>query len=106
MAKVAAAICLLLLVAHSSLAQTPPQLTPAEIMARVSSVYASCRTYSDEGETSTTVAEKGAKPEAYRPFVERFSTAFVRPDAFRFAFHAGPPQLERRYIAWKSGRLE
>ena len=106
MAKVAAAICLLLLVAHSSLAQTRPQLTPAEILARVSSVYASCRSYSDEGETSTTIAVRGTTPGSPRPLTESFSTAFVRPDAFRFEFRAGSPRLDLRFIARKAGPLE
>jgi len=102
MTKVAAATFFLLLVAQSLFAQTSPQLTPIEILSRVSSVYASCRTYSDEGETSTTMARAGARPGLMRPFVETFSTAFVRPDAFRFEFHAGPPTVDRRYIAWKT----
>jgi len=100
-----AAICFLLLVAQSSLAQSSLQLTPTEILARVSSVYASCRSYSDEGETSTIVGLGRAKPAAARPFLEHFSTAFVRPDAFRFEFDNGSPQMNRRWIAWKSGRL-
>src|SRR5437762_3488882 len=106
MTKVAAATFFLLLVAQSLFAQTSPQLTPAEILARVSSVYASCRTYSDEGDTSTIMAPGGAKPVAARPFIEHFLTAFVQPDTFRFEFQAGPPQSDRRYIAWKAGRLE
>jgi VWFA-related protein len=103
----AAAICFFLLFAQSSFAQSSPQLTPAEILARVSLVYASCRTYSDEGETSTIIPVRGGNPgQLSRPLIERFSTAFVRPDAFRFEFHLGPPQADRRLIVWKAGRLE
>src|SRR5204862_6156357 len=107
MTKVSAATCFLLLVAQSLFAQTSPQLTPAEILARVSSVYASCRTYSDEGDTSINImARVSVKSVVARPFIEHFLTAFVQPDAFRFEFQAEPPQSDRRYIAWKAGRLE
>jgi VWFA-related protein len=106
MTKVAAATFFLLLVAQSLFAQTSPQLTPGEILARVNSVYASCSSYSDEGETSTIMGiGGGARPLASRPFLESFSTAFVRPDSFRFEFRAGPPQIDRRYIAWKTERM-
>ena len=106
MTKVAGAICFLLLVAHSSFAQSSPQMTPAEILARVSSVYASCRTYSDEGETSTILARVGEKPQNLRPLFETFSTAFVRPDSFRFEFRAGFPQVNLTFIVWKAGRAQ
>jgi VWFA-related protein len=105
MTKVAAATFFSLLVAQSLFAQTSPQLTPGEILSRVSRVYASCRSYSDEGETSSVTQIGGAaKPTASRPFIEPFLTAFVRPDAFRLEFQVGPPQMGRRYIAWKAGR--
>jgi hypothetical protein len=106
MTKVAAATLFLFLVAQSLFAQALPQLTPGEILSRVSSVYSSCRSYSDEGETSTIMAQGGAKPAAPRPFIEHFLTAFVRPDAFRFEFQNGPPLMGRRLIAWKAGRSE
>ena len=37
---------------------------------------------------------------------EYFSTAFVRPDAFRFEFRAGMVSPDLRFIAWKFGPLE
>lgn len=46
-----------------------------EILARVMSVYAGCRTYSDEGSTQTT---------EMRGRHSYFRTSFVRPGAFRF----------------------
>src|ERR1041385_949852 len=99
-----AAICFLFLAAQLSPAQKQPApLTPAEIFARVTTVYASCQSYSDEGETTTTVGLKSATP---RPFTEPFTTAFVRPNAFRFWFHAGAAQLDLTFVAWKAGRLE
>jgi VWFA-related protein len=107
MTKVAAAIFFLLLVAQSLFAQTSPRLTASEILSRVSSVYASCRSYSDEGETSTIIEIGGGpKPVPSRPIIEYFLTAFVRPDAFRFEFQNGPPRMGSRLIAWKGGRSE
>lgn len=47
MIRAAAAMSFLLLAAQTLLAQASPQLTPAEILARVSSVYGCGRTYSD-----------------------------------------------------------
>jgi VWFA-related protein len=101
----AAAICFLLLAAQSLFAQASRQLTPAEILARAGDVYASCRSYADEGDTSTFIGIDKIKPGRYRPYIEHFITAFVRPDAFRFEFYAGR-QIRVRFVAWKSGPLE
>jgi VWFA-related protein len=103
MGRLAAIFILLMTVAQSSFAQAAAQMTPAEILKRVSSVYESCRSYSDEGETTTSIGTKGSTS---RPLTESFSTAFVRPDAFRFDFQAGSPQFDIRFIAWKAGPLE
>jgi VWFA-related protein len=102
-----AAICFLLVAAQTSLAQKASPPAPAEILARVSSVYASCRSYSDEGETSTITGPIPART-GPRPMLEHFSTAFVRPDAFRFEFLMGPPLMNptRSLIAWKAGPVE
>src|SRR5215831_4420391 len=101
--KTFSAIALLVVaVAQQALAQTSSPLTAPQILARVTSVYSSCRSYSDEGEVSTRVFA-GPAP---RPMIEHFSTAFVRPDAFRFEFRAGMGSREMRFIAWKSGQLE
>jgi len=79
-------------------------MTPPEILARVSSVYLSCRTYSDEGETSTSVGDPGRSS---RPMVGSFRTVFVRPDAFRWeAFPIGANPMALSLIAWKAGPRE
>jgi len=99
-----AAICFLLLAAQLSLAQSQTaQLTPAEIFTRVTKVYSSCESYSDEGETSTTIGPKSAVPHV---MTEAFTTAFVRPDAFRFEFYARAGSTNMQFIAWKARRLE
>jgi VWFA-related protein len=101
-----ATTCFLLLVAQSSFAQASQQLTPAEILARVSSTYASCRTYSDEGATSTIMSLNQRGAANSRAMIETFSTQFVRPDAFRFQFYVGPVPMNRTLIAWKAGQIE
>lgn len=100
MGKLTAILLFILAIAQSSSAQSSPQLTAEEILARVSSVYASCRSYSDEGEVTTQL--QTARPA--QPMVQNFKTAFVRPDKFRFEFRSNI--RETRFVAWKDGTLE
>jgi VWFA-related protein len=94
--------CFLILAFNQlSFAQRTEQMTAAEILARVASVYSSCRAYSDEGEVSTKFDIAFSKPLIYR-----FSTAFVRPAAFRFELRSGVENKGNRYVAWKAGDLE
>jgi VWFA-related protein len=103
MTKFTVMALLVLAVAQQSVAQTSSPITVTEILARASSVYSSCRSYSDEGEVSIRINAGFGSP---RPMVQHFSTAFVRPDAFRFEFRAGVTSHELHFIAWKSGPLE
>ena len=101
MNKLVTSCFLILALNQLSLAQRAEQMTVAEILARVTSVYAACRAYSDEGEVSTKFDIAFSKPMVYR-----FSTAFVRPAAFRFEVRSGSGNKESRYVAWKAGELE
>src|SRR5205807_3999039 len=84
--------CFLILAFHQlSLAQRAEQMTVAEILARVTSVYASCHAYSDEGEVSAKFDITFS-----RPMIYRFSTAFVRPAAFRFELRSGEDRKSTR----------
>ena len=73
--------------------------TANEILAKVSSVYAGCRTYSDEGLTSTTEDPKGRR--------SYFRTSFVRPDAFRIQLwiNSDKPGGVKPYVIWTNGDL-
>src|SRR5688572_3938558 len=73
--------------------------TATEILAKVSSVYAGCRTYSDEGLTSTTEDPKGR-----RSF---FRTSFVRPGAFRMQLwvNSDKPGGVKPWVVWTNGDL-
>ena len=101
MNKVFTSCFLILALTQLSLAQRTEQMTAAEILARVASVYSSCRAYSDEGEVSLKFDIAFSKSMIYR-----FSTAFVRPAAFRFELRSGVGNKESRYVAWKAGNLE
>src|SRR5438876_2991111 len=101
MKKLVTSCFLILAFNQLSLAQRAEQMTAAEILARVTSVYASCHAYSDEGEVSAKLDITFS-----RPMIYRFSTAFVRPAAFRFELRSGVGNKESRYVAWKAGDLE
>src|SRR5438128_744696 len=101
MNKLVTSCFLILALNQLSFAQRTEQMTAAEILARVASVYSSCRAYSDEGEVSIKFDIAFSKSMIYR-----FSTAFVRPAAFRFELRSGVGNKENRYVAWKAGDLE
>jgi VWFA-related protein len=67
-----------------------------EILDRVISTYASCRSYSDEGQTTAT--RTGFTRTA------RFSTAFVRPTGFRYELES--ESFRSRFVIWKDGESE
>ncbi|HYJ88554.1 MAG TPA: VWA domain-containing protein [Pyrinomonadaceae bacterium] len=73
--------------------------TATEILAKVSSVYAGCRTYSDEGLTSTTEDPQGRR--------SYFRTSFVRPGAFRFQLwlNSDKPGGVKPWVLWTNGDL-
>ena len=101
MNKLVTSCFLILALNQLSFAQRTEQMTAAEILTRVASVYSSCRAYSDEGEVSIKFDIAFSKSMIYR-----FSTAFVRPAAFRFELRSGVGNKESRYVAWKAGDLE
>src|ERR1041385_8767225 len=72
--------------------------TAGEILAKVSSVYAGCRTYSDEGVTSTT--ESRGRQSSFR-------TSFVRPGVIRFQlwFNSTEPGRVKPWTVWTNGEL-
>lgn len=79
--------------------QQPAEPTAREILDRVISTYASCRSYSDEGETKIGI-NKGINSGQR----SRFSTAFVRERGFRFQSDPDSPQGQS--AVWKEGDVE
>ena len=83
-------------VAYSSQDQPP---SAQEIMKRMISVYASCKSYVDEGEVRTVFLERGGPRTNTKPF----ATAFVRPSDFRFEYKDRRRDDDdwSRYTIWK-----
>jgi hypothetical protein len=87
------------------LAAVAGELTPAEILHRARWVYATCLTYQDRGEVVARIlpVEHGGLIDTTRM---PFSTAFVRPDRFRFEWaeaEVGPEvEWERALILWNA----
>lgn len=75
-------------------------LAPETIMLKMARVYRNCRSYRDSGEVRTTLLTDGGRAGSDRPF----STAFVRPDRFRFQFtDPGLGERSSAYIVWTDG---
>src|SRR5882762_4051700 len=95
--------CIAILVL-TNLVHTKPQspMSAREIIDRMIQVYATCRTYSDEGEVRTEYNGRQSSPP-----VPYFLTAFVRPSSFRFEFSRRRPHdgLDQ-FIAWKDRDVE
>ncbi len=73
------------------------------LVERLQSLYGSCKAYSDRGQvTSILPREEGDQLIHY----QTFSTAFVRPDKFRFEFRDRFPEGQfGRYVVWREGAL-
>ncbi len=95
-------ICLALV---SSFASAQAQ-TANEILAKISSVYAGCRTYSDEGLTNTTegLHGMGSTVQGRHSY---FRTSFVRPGAFRLQLwiNSEKPGGVKPWVIWTNGDL-
>lgn len=81
----------------------PAATQPAarQILDKMAHVYASCQTYMDKGVVTTVFFRNDRKRTAKKPF----TTAFVRPDRFRFEFKARRGEEEwDRYIVWRDGK--
>ena len=93
----------ILVLAHLAYAKPQSPMSAQEIVDRMIEVYASCRTYADEGDASMGLEGMRFVNFGHKPF----STAFVRPSSFRFEF--GPRLWKKEldsYIAWKAGDVE
>lgn len=89
---------LFICIALISLIASAQAQTATEILAKVSSVYAGCRTYSDEGLTNTT---EGKGRHSY------FRTSFTRQGAFRFQLwvNSEKPGGVKPQVVWTNGEL-
>ena len=80
--------------------QKKDALTAKEVVERMAKTYASCKTYSDSGVVKTLFIEAEGNRMAEKPF----TTAFVRPDRFRFEYKHKSGNKEFRYIICRNGK--
>ena len=90
-------------VVDRSVEQPKPDDLPAKrIIDRMSKAYTDCKSYRDSGVVKTLFVEKGGNRTVEKPF----TTAFVRPDRFRFEYKeqiaVGGRQM--RFIIWSKGK--
>lgn len=76
-------------------------LTATDIVQRMQKVYANSRSYSDSGVVWTVFIYPDRKRTVEKPF----TTAFIRPDQFRFEYREKKPLFgERRFIIFRKGK--
>jgi len=79
----------------------PDAINAAEVLDRMAKAYAGCKSYHDSGVVKTVFVRANGNQTVEKPF----TTAFVRPDRFRFEYkekQGGRP--EHRYIVWRKGK--
>ena len=79
-----------------------PELTPEKIIARMAETYAKCKSYQDTGTVKTVFIQADGNRTDEKPF----STAFVRPDQFRFEYKEKVDSYLKEkpcYIVWCKG---
>jgi outer membrane lipoprotein-sorting protein len=77
----------------------PEELTARQILERVARTYSECRSYRDSGVVETIFIRTDRKRTVKKPF----STAFVRPDRFRFEYSEDQCEEQDKYIIWQDG---
>lgn len=79
----------------------PRELDARQILERTAKVYAECKTYRDSGVVNTLFIKEGRNRTVRKPF----TTAFVRPDRFRYEFEdrRGEEEFDR-YLVWRNGQ--
>lgn len=78
------------------------ELTAKDIVTRMTNMYAGAKWYRDSGAVQTQGQEAG-RDEGFDEEV-RFTTAFVRPDRFRFEYKIMVNGQEFREIIWRNGK--
>jgi len=76
--------------------------TAKDIITRMADAYNACKSYSDSGLVKIVFIRKDGTSVDERPF----TTAFVRPDQFRFEYSSkftGPGEKPLRHIVWAKG---
>ncbi|MFA7231930.1 MAG: M56 family metallopeptidase, partial [Victivallaceae bacterium] len=87
---------------HYGAAKPAPALTPEQIIAKMAETYAKCKTYQDSGTVKTIFFQDTGERVEEKPF----TTAFVRPDLFRFEYKEKVDSFLKEkpcYIVWRKG---
>lgn len=90
---------LLILTATAGHAQDKKNVSAKEILDRMVSVYASCKSYMDKGRAKEVYP--GARG---RVVMKPFTTAFVRPSHFRFEFSEDNERTSQQFVAWRDNK--
>jgi outer membrane lipoprotein-sorting protein len=78
----------------------PEALKAQDVLDRMAKVYAGCKSYRDSGVVKTVFIQDANNHTVEKPF----TTAFVRPDRFRFEYKEKQDGQERRYLVWRKGK--
>jgi len=79
-------------------------MDPEQILAALAEVYATCMSYRDSGRVVTRFFHQNWRP---RTDVKPFTTAFIRPDRFRFEYKSrrGEDEWDRYIISAEAGEV-
>ena len=91
---------LLILTAPGGHSQQSKTVSAKEILDRMVSVYGSCKSYVDKGETREVFFTTGGS----RVDIKPFTTAFVRPSDFRFEVTENKDLITQRLVVWRDKR--
>jgi RNA polymerase sigma factor (sigma-70 family) len=78
----------------------PDDLSAMQIVDRMAKTYSDCLSYRDSGIVKTLFIENGGNRTVEKPF----TTAFVRPDRFRFEYKETVGDQQMRFIIWFKGK--
>lgn len=79
---------------------SPQEFKAQDVLDRMAKAYESCKSYHDSGVVKTVFIVAGFKRAEEKPF----TTAFVRPNRFRFEYTEKVFNSEHRYIVWSNGK--
>lgn len=82
--------------------ESTDSLTAQQILDKMASTYATCKSYRDSGVATNDFGPHNATDQRPRNIdVQSFRTAFIRPDQFRFEYGAATP--DKPNIIWVTG---
>lgn len=88
---------LLILFASAGYSQESEKVSARQILDRMVSVYGSCKSYMDKGQTK----EVFLRADGHAVVIKPFTTAFVRPSLFRFEFTEDSEFATQRHVVWR-----